>query len=94
VRERDCDGPLDVVGEDVEAHFRSDVSQPPHSEVISSHPLLKSTEDMLDDAASDPHRVRLLVQPAQHFLQHGVMRRCLLGVHRALMAQLPQLLDQ
>jgi hypothetical protein len=54
----DRDGSLDVVGKDVEAHFRAYIPQPSHSEVISAHPIFESTEDMLDNAAPDPHRVR------------------------------------
>lgn len=51
------DHPLDVVGEDVERHFRSHVLQPSHLEVRGAHPGLDRAEGVLGRAASQGHRV-------------------------------------
>jgi hypothetical protein len=60
------DHPLDVVGEDVERHFGSDVLEPPHLEVGRAHPGFDRAERVLDRAAPQCHRVGVASQALPH----------------------------
>lgn len=58
--------PLQVVGEDMQAHFRSHMLQGAHQEVSCTHPEFDGAEGMLHRLPSDAHHIGFAVQPLLH----------------------------
>src|SRR5262249_52792851 len=70
---QDAHHSLEVVREDVQAHFSAYMVKRPHEEVRRTHPVLQSSEDMLDGASSHFHGVRLAIQAALHCIKYCFM---------------------
>lgn len=66
----DCegDGAFDVVGEDVEADFGSDVLEPSCFEVAASNPFLEGSEDVFDRSSPGSRRTGHVVEAGLHSL--------------------------
>src|SRR5215813_9523515 len=69
----DLDHSLEVVGEDVEAHLRSDLFERLHPEVRRPHPGFYGPEGMFDRRAPDPHDLWRAVQPRLHGFDHRLV---------------------
>ena len=67
------DQSLHVVGQDVEAHFRSDLFEGFGQEVSASHPRFQGSERVLDGLSADAHRVGQLVEPGLHLVKDAFM---------------------
>ena len=69
----DVHHPGEIVGEDVERHFGSDLRQTLHQEVRRAHPHLQRTKGMLGCLATLAHRVRVLIETLLHGVQYVLM---------------------
>jgi hypothetical protein len=67
------DDSLEIVGQDLKAHFGAHMRECPHQEVRGAHPQLESSEDVLDRPASDPHLTRIAIQPPLHLIEQRFM---------------------
>lgn len=64
------DEPPQVVGEDMQAHFRTCILESLHQEVGRPHPELQRTEDMFNGAPALFHLSRLRIQTTLHSIQN------------------------
>ena len=69
----DVHHPGEIVGEDMERHFGSDLRQTLHEEVRRPHPHLQRTKGMLGCLATLAHRVRVLIEALLHGLEQVLM---------------------
>ena len=69
----DLDHSLYVVGQNVEAHFRSDLFERFGQKVGASHPRLYGSERVLDGLSTDAHGVGQLVEPGLHLIEDAFM---------------------
>ena len=66
----DRDHSLQVVGQDVKAHFGSDLVEGPGQEVGGAHPRFEGPERVLDGLSSHAHGLGHAVEPGLHPVEH------------------------
>ena len=65
--------PLQIVGQDLQAHLGGLVSLPSHPEVGRPHPAFVRPEQVLDRLAPRAHRMRIRVEPALYGFQDSLV---------------------
>src|SRR6266568_3867937 len=73
----DGDHSLQIVGENMEAHLGSDLSEGPCQEMGGAHPRLDRPEWVFDRLPSDVHDIGCAVEALLHGVDHRLMPHCL-----------------
>ena len=67
----DLDHSFEVVGQNVEAHLRSDLFEGFGQEVGAPHPRLERSEGVFDGLTADAHGIGHVVEPGLHRVEHA-----------------------